>query len=223
MFPTQQPTVPPTPQFAGLHVVEGVHTPALQVSFAPHGLHAAPFVPHAAGVVFVTHTLPAQQPFAQFAGPHVGGGWHVRSLGCPSGTQTRPWPVQFWHAKPPLPHAVLSVPATQVVPTQQPPPQVSGPQFGVPSQRPPAPGSAVHVWPVLAQLWHCWPFAPQVVASVPGRHWLPTQQPLQFVESQRVVLHERVPGSQARPCCSQSEHARPPLPQALASVPERQR
>lgn len=118
---------------------------------------------------------------------------------------------------------MLSVPATQVVPTQHPPPHVSGPQFGVPSQRPPAPGSAVQVWPELAQLWHCWPFAPHVVASVPGRHLSPTQQPLQFVASQRVVLHARVAVSHARPCSSQSEHARPPLPHALASVPERQR
>lgn len=221
MFPTQQPAVPPTPQFAGLHVVEGVHTPAVHVSFGLHAWHCAPFFPHAAGVGFATHWLPTQQP-AQLASQD-GGIWHVRSFGCPSGTQTRPCPAQFEHAKPPLPHAVSSVPTTHVVPTQQPPPHVSGPQVGVPSHRPPAPGSAVHVCPVLVQLWHCCPLAPQVVSSVPARHWLPTQQPLQFVASHRVALHVRVVVSHERPSSSQSAHARPPRPHACASVPERQR
>jgi hypothetical protein len=41
---------------------------------------------------------------------------------------------------------------THVVPTQQPPPQLSGPQLAVPVHWPPPPAIAVHVCPLAAQL-----------------------------------------------------------------------
>jgi hypothetical protein len=98
-----------------------------------------------------------------------------------------------------LPHAVSSVPPVHCVPKQQPPPQLSGPHVGLPVHWPPPPGLAVQAWPLLAQFWHCWPFAPHDVALVPVRHWLPTQQPLQFAELQLDCEHVRVLGSHRRP------------------------
>jgi hypothetical protein len=106
---------------------------------------------------------------------------------------------------------------------QQPPPQVRGPQFGLPWQMPPPVGWAVQVCPVAVQLVHVLPFSPQAVAAVPGRHWLPTQQPLQFEASHLPVLHVRVDESQERPWSEQSTHWMPLRPQAEASVPARQR
>jgi hypothetical protein len=93
----------------------------------------------------------------------------VRSFGWPGGTQVRPVAEQFVHAAPCLPHAVPSVPGTQVFPTQQ-PAQLPGPHEGVPRQRPPPPACAAHVWPLAAQLWQEPPFVPHAVLAVPGRH-----------------------------------------------------
>jgi hypothetical protein len=52
---------------------------------------------------------------------------------------------------------------------------------------------------------------------------LPTQHPLQFVESQRDCEHVCVLGSQLRPSSVQSTHAPPLVPQAAASLPARHR
>jgi len=68
---------------------------------------------------------------------------------------------------------------------------------------------------------HDWPFVPHDVASVPVRQRSPTQQPAQFVESQRVLLHERVPVSHERPCDAQSMQEEPLRPHAKASTPAR--
>jgi hypothetical protein len=64
---------------------------------------------------------------------------------------------------------------------------------------------------------------PQESELVPPRHWSPTQQPVQFVASQRCVLQTRMRGSHARRCMAQFTHVSPPCPHATASLPERHR
>ena len=129
--PMQQPA-----QLAGLQPACGVQTPAVHVSFIPQGWHAAPPLPHSAGVVATTHALPTQQP-GQFAALHVGGAWHVPAFGWPGGMHVFPVAPQFVHCAPLVPHATVSAPLTQTLPLQQ-PAQLSGPHFGMPWHCPPA-------------------------------------------------------------------------------------
>ena len=213
------PTQQPPGHVAALQPAGGMQTPALQLSFAPHTVHAAPPLPHSARVVAITQALPAQQP-AQFAGLHAGGAWHVRAFACPSGSQILPVALQFAHAAPFVPHALASVPTTHVVPLQQ-PAQLPGPHAAVPWHCPPVPDGP-QAWPVAVQLTHAPPLFPHDVLSRPGRHWSPTQQPVQFVASHLVVLHARVAPSHVRPSCEQSVQVAPLLPHAVASLPARQ-
>jgi hypothetical protein len=67
------------------------------------------------------------------------------------------------------------------------------------------------------------PAVPHDVASVPAMHVLPTQQPLQFVASQRATLQVRPFASHARPWSSQFVQFAPPMPHAAASLPARHR
>jgi hypothetical protein len=139
-------------QFAGPQLGAGAHTPALHASLAPQPLQTSPPLPQAAGVVATTQLLPTQQP-GQFPALQVTGVWHERSLGWPCGAQMRPVAVQLAQAFPCRPHALESLPATHVVPLQQ-PPQFAGPHVGVPWQAPPPlpPGEGRHAWPMAAQL-----------------------------------------------------------------------
>ena len=208
-------------QFAGPQVGTGAQSPASHASLAPQPLQTSPPLPHATRVVVITQLLPAQQP-GQLLGPHSTVAWQVRSLDCPWGTQTRARALQSAHAWPCLPHAMESLPATQVVPSQQ-PPQFWGPQVGVPSQRPPAPfGDGAQVRPVCVQLAHDSPRDPHAWLSLPPRHVLPTQQPLQLVASHFSTVHSRDEESHERPCWAQSVQLSPERPQAVGSLPARQ-
>lgn len=145
----------------------------------------------------------------------------MRSPGCPSGTQNSFAPHDE-QTLPPLPQAVESLPATHCPAAVQQPPQFCGPHDGVPSHLPPPPVWPLQTWPA-AQLVHCSPAAPQDKTSLPARHLSPTQQPLQFVASHLPAPHARVPASQARPSTEQSAQLKPLRPQALGSVPLKQR
>jgi hypothetical protein len=133
-----------------LHDPFGTHAPPTQLSPGAHGEHALPPIPHAAVVLPPTQVLPTQQP-AQLPGPHVTGGWHVRSFGWPVGTQMSPIEMQFLQAAPALPHAMLSAPPLHTVPLQQ-PPQFAGPHVGLPWQVPPPILEGTHFCPLAAQL-----------------------------------------------------------------------
>jgi hypothetical protein len=213
--PMQQPA-----QLAGLQFGCGTHWPLLHVSFALQTKHPSPALPHAPGVVATTQSLPAQQP-GQLSGPHVTGVWHVPSFGWPGATHVWPVAVQSPHAWPPIPHAVESTPATQVVPLQH-PVQLSGPHLGVPTHAPPErPGVLEHVSPMSSQLWHAWPALPHARSLAPSRHLSPTQHPAQFVASHFPAPHAREDTSHARPSAAQSSQMSPDCPQAVASVPAR--
>lgn len=89
-----------------------------------HETQAIPPVPHCAFVLPGMHALLAQQPFGQFAGPHVA--THVRvtplhdGVGLPGGC------VQSVHSPPPGgPHALSWMPSVQVLPEQHPVVQVT--------------------------------------------------------------------------------------------------
>lgn len=164
------------------------------------------------------HTSPTQQP-SQLPGPQKAVGWQVRAPGRPSWVQVSSnWQaVQAW---PRRPQALSLKPDWQLPAASQQPPQLAGPHFGVDSQRPPPMLVIRQTSPVL-QRPHWPPFSPQANWELPGRHKSPTQQPLQFEASQRVVPQVRVERSQARPSSSQFAHVLPLLPHAVASVPDR--
>jgi hypothetical protein len=90
----------------------------------------------------------------------------------------------------------------------------------VPSQTPPPPGCGRHTWPVAHEVQGVLP-VPHAVATSPGRHLSPTQQPSQFDGLHEVEPHVLVTTSHARPWEAQSVHATPERPQAAASVPLR--
>lgn len=113
--------------------------------------------------------------------------------------QVPPVASQLVHACPPVPQKVLRSPGRQFVPSQQPLGHVEGSQTGGGDwQRP-----AVHVPPgVAVQSLQKPPAMPQSLAAVPG--WqlpLKSQQPLQFVESQKLFVSQKPPKP---PCATQN-------------------
>lgn len=111
--------------------------------------HATPPVPQAVLAEPVTHVLPLQQPLGQVAALH-GGGWHVLPW------QTFPLAEQFWHVTPPVPHAVLAEPVTQVLPLQQPLGHVAALQADTHC-------CDVQTRPCVVQFWQAWPPMPHCV------------------------------------------------------------
>ena len=79
---------------------------------------------------------------------------------------------------PPTPHAPGSVPPRHWSPKQQ-PVHVFGPQAGCTHVC-----CGEHVRFELSQCWHDCPFRPHSLGSVPAKHVLPSQQPLQVPGSQ---------------------------------------
>jgi hypothetical protein len=151
----------------------------------PQFVHAAPFVPQAAAVGGEVHVEPEQQPDGQVVDVHP--------------VQTPPEHVpglQLAHMAPPVPHSLLAFPGSHTFPWQQPVhPEVALQTHAPPEQIWPveqaAPPPHVHVpvaeqpSPVLPQLTHADPLAPQFEPDVGVTQAPPAQQPLGHdVESQ---------------------------------------
>ena len=115
------------------------------------------------------------------------------------------------------------MPSVHTPVASQQPPQFCGPQRPMPWHWPPPPATGPHVVPWAVQLEHAAPLLPHAEPSVPGRQRSPTQHPLQLVASHFLeVLHVRRRASHAWPDVAQFVQAAPLVPQAEASVPERQ-
>lgn len=168
-------------------------------------MHAAPPRPHVA-VDGAAQVEPEQQPPGQFV---------VLQLLQTPPEQMRP--AQSWQAAPPLPHALLAVPATQVVPEQQPLGHDVRSQTHAPlTQRWPVPqGAAVPHWhvPVVEQVSEP---APQLMQALPETpqlagaavlHVVPAQHPLRHESASQMhaPLTHRWPLAQAAP--APHEHA----------------
>ena len=131
--PALQAPSPPAPQ-------ADVHAPAVQVGVpAAQGAHARPLTPQAPFWSPATHVPPMLQhpPLQAWVASHVLWHWWVAVLQDSSGAQSlallqpqapplsHTWPMpevrQSLHMPPVVPHAPGAVPATHVVPEQQPP------------------------------------------------------------------------------------------------------
>jgi len=156
------------------------HAPLVHVSSAAQSAHALPPVPQAEVLVPVTHSLLMQQPLG-----------HVVGLQLVTACSQRPaaaLQVKFvGHASqfaPPVPHALLALPAWQNELALQQPPQLLGPHAGS-WQKP--------CWQVSPKV-HCWqklPKDPQSLLVVPVWQTLFTsQQPFgQFWNVQGAGAH----------------------------------
>ncbi len=126
-------------------------------------------------------------------------------------------PPQVWpllhstHALPPLPHALVLVPATQVLPLQQPDGHACALQ-------PDTQLVPLHDWP-LPHALHAAPPVPHDAPDVPGRHTLPLQQPDGHVCALHVGVAQ-APLVQLWPLLH-STHALPPLPHVAVELPGR--
>jgi hypothetical protein len=215
---TQAPLTQAWPAAQAEPVLPQTHAPLAQVSaVVPQVRQAPPLVPQAVGsLVPATQVLLLlQQPPLQGSfGPHaelqtwllqassVGQSldalqpqtWVLKHT-CP-----RPLVAQLAQATPPVPQAVLLVPATQVVPLQQPVGQLVAVQAQAPFTHawPATQGDPVvpqtHLPPVqvsavLPQLMQVPPLAPQALALVVATQVLPLQQPVQPL----LALHVHTP------------------------------
>jgi hypothetical protein len=199
VLPEQHPL-----QFDGPHAGGAVQTPAVHVVPVAHVLHADPFAPHSTLSVPLKQLLPTQHP-EQLLGPHVV--LVTQTLF----TQLAP----VWHAMhvaPPKPHDASVPPATHLSFTQH-PEQLDGPHFTGAWHVPPTPPvTGIQLDAVAAHDWHCPPFVPHAVASVPVRQVVPSQQPLQFVASHVGLATHRPPGvvgAHVWPSDLQSWHSAP--------------
>jgi len=156
--PEQQPL-----QLAAEQAEEEEQAPRVHVSPPGHWVQAPPPVPQAAGSVPERQTPPSQQPL-QVAGPQ------------PQLLLSHFWlAAQVMHGTPPEPQASSAVPGRQLSPWQQPPAQLPGLHWPLDSTHWP--------WAHTSPCWHSTqgsPTAPQAEFSLPCRHWLPWQQPLQL-------------------------------------------
>ena len=140
--------------------------------------------------------------------------------------------AQFSHAPPPVPQAPGSLPALQVVPSQQPLPQIDGSHFASPVQLP-----LSHFPPAAPQSRHPPPVAPHARSSVPSSQLVPLQQPGQLPVGQVPLQPSSAPahfpahfGSHPEvlhcppavhcfPTSAQSVQSSPPRPHAPPPVP----
>lgn len=188
-IPLQQPLqLPAAHKAAALQVrVEEVHT-----SPAAHGAQAAPPEPQARADVPGSHVVPVQQPL-QLPAEQSALLLHVFV----AVTHTSP-AVQVLHASPLLPQAVPFVPATQLLPLQQ--PSVQGSLSTAPVPHPELwqlRAVSSHVWP-LPQLWQTSlpaaesPHAelPKPATQLPESE--PEQQPLHARAGSQVVAPRHV-------------------------------
>jgi len=161
---------------------------ALQVSVGGGAQTAQllPAVPHAAATFPVLHCPASQQPLGQSVGLHP-----------EQVPDTHIWPVgQAWQATPPVPQ-VWSLEVLQVVPEQQPLPQLIASQTQAPFRQrcpathklPPGPqlqAPATHRSArVVLQASQVLPGGPHSETLVAMMHWLAAQQPpVQLLELQ---------------------------------------
>jgi hypothetical protein len=205
-LPAQQPEQLPGPQVGGVPeqlLVVGSQVPPVEVQ----STHPAPPVPQAVELVPPMHWLFWQQPEGQVAGPHAGGGW-VWQVPV-AGLQL--WPVweQSTQAAPFRPQWLLIVPLKHWLFWQQ-PEQVPGPQGCAPSQ---VLLERLQVVPEAAQSAQRAPPVPQLASVLPGRHWLPLQQPVEQVAGPQVLPGRHVPDTQLSPG-PQATQGKPAVPQA---------
>ena len=111
--------------------------------------HVAPPEPHLLPVKPALQTPTLSQQPGQLAAEHCG-----MQLFCAE--QTLPCVVQFWHATPPVPQAVLAEPVTQVLPLQQPLGHVAALQADTHC-------CDVQTRPCVVQFWQAWPPMPHCV------------------------------------------------------------
>jgi hypothetical protein len=130
----------------------------------PQSLQLFPPIPHALVAAPPTHAPLASQQPEHVPGPH-GCAKHAPFV------QEAPLVAQFWHAPPPVPHAVLCPPRPHTPPWQH-PLQVTGPQ--VASHEP-----FTH-WVPEPHAWHWLPATPHALTPVPPTHSFPAQHPEQF-------------------------------------------
>lgn len=122
---------------------------------------------------------------------------------------------QLAHVAPPVPHALVEVPAWHTLPTQQPDGHVVELHVeGVTQVWP------VHVW-LLEQLAHVAPPWPHAELEVPAMHTFPEQHPLGHVVALHVEPPTHEPAEQLW-LGEQLAQAAPPIPHAAVEVPERQ-
>lgn len=208
---------------------------------ALHAEHAAPPLPHNAAVKVVMHVLPLQQPVGQLVESHTQllplQRWPTAHSPLPPQLQApfeqrsaRP-AAHVVHAPPPMPQ-VAGAGLLQVLPVQQPAPQLIASQMHAPAeQRRPAPQGAFvphrHAPPaqlsarVGLQLVHAAPPLPHaaaVCAPLPT-HVLPLQQPPSQLAA--VQLLHAWPRQVEPPV--HAAHVAPRLPQEAFEVPGWQR
>ncbi len=114
---------------------------------------------------------------------------------------------------PPLPQALVELPAWQVLPWQQPLEQVLAEQVEGAVHLP-----LLHDSPLL-QATQVLPPVPQAVTSVPALHWPLWQQPVAQLEGVQVTPDLHTPATQDWPLW-QGTQVPPALPQADESLPE---
>jgi hypothetical protein len=209
-FPTQHPA-----QLVTSHVPVVSHTLPTHDALEPQGMHVWPPNPQAPSLDPARHVLPRQHP-AQFDGLHVTAVTHLPPRHSWFGPHT-------WQTEPARPHALGVSPEEQRPFESQHPLQVPLPQANV-AQIPPPPAAGVHCSFVAPHGAHAAPPKPHAFGSVPTRHELPWQHPLQF-DASHVVFVQTPPldgcAAQVKPSAAQSWHAWPNSPHALSFVPTR--
>jgi hypothetical protein len=153
-------------------------------------MHCWPPRPHSVGELPATQALPAQQPWQLLALQTV---CPSQTPPVPSATHLPPLARQFPHTAPWIPHAAGSVPERHSSPKQQ-PLHVCEPHGGCTQVC-----CGEHARLELSQCRQAWPFRPHSFGSVPTRHSLPSQHPLQVEGSQTatVLPHAWSVGSQS--------------------------
>lgn len=196
-----------------------MHTLEVQKGFASpaHTAQTAPPAPQAAASVPATQAPPSQHPLGQVEALQVGWqmcDWHEFPAG------------QAVQDDPPAPQALSLVPGLQVVPAQHPLGQVAAEQLPPP---PPVQVPFTHCVPV-PHCWHRPPFVPQARDTLPMRHMVPLQQPVQFCRVHEAVrdfvqtpVMQSIPSQQLN-CSSQRPPAslQPPSQWPSTQLPEQQ-
>jgi hypothetical protein len=209
VLPSQQPLQLPGPQPAAEHDPPEQVPPA-----APQSWQGTPPVPQAQLSLPPRHCVPSQQP-GQLPGPQPGC-WTQ----APWAPQIFPEAAQSAQGTPPCPQAASSAPGRHWLFLQH-PVQLEGEQPGGGPVQVLAPVS--QVLPSVVQSTQAVPPLPQAALVLPGRHWLPWQQPLPQVVGLQLGggPTTQVPdwGSQLLLDSVQSWHGAPLVPHRLLSAP----